>query len=84
MQRAGHRRFETTQIYVREAESLREGFGDVFPPLPPDLLEPTKEFRSGSGLSTETRPILLGQFRQISGGADGTRTRGLRRDRPAL
>jgi hypothetical protein len=34
-QRAGHERYDTTQRYVREAENLREGFGDVFPPLPP-------------------------------------------------
>jgi len=34
MQRAGHTDFKTTQGYVREAEAIREGFGDVFPPLP--------------------------------------------------
>jgi integrase-like protein len=38
MSRAGHASFSTTQIYVREAENLREGFGDVFPALPPGLL----------------------------------------------
>lgn len=40
MQRAGHTSFQTTQLYVREAENLRQGFGDVFPLLtklaPPD------------------------------------------------
>ena len=35
MQRAGHTGFQTTQGYVREAENLREGFGDVFPSLSP-------------------------------------------------
>jgi hypothetical protein len=34
MQRAGHSNFGTTQIYVRTAEAIRDGFGDVFPPLP--------------------------------------------------
>jgi len=34
MQRCGHADFQTTQAYVREAEAIREGFGDVFPPLP--------------------------------------------------
>jgi integrase len=34
MQRAGHEDYETTKIYVREAENLREGFGEPFPPLP--------------------------------------------------
>lgn len=34
MQRAGHADFQTTQIYIREAEAVRDGFGDVFPPLP--------------------------------------------------
>lgn len=38
MQRAGHTDFRTTQLYVREAEAVREGFGDVFPPLPESLL----------------------------------------------
>jgi integrase len=38
MQRAGHSDFKTTQLYVREAEAIREGFGDVFPPLPECLL----------------------------------------------
>ena len=33
MQRAGHEDFATTQGYIREAEAVRAGFGDVFPPL---------------------------------------------------
>jgi len=37
MQRAGHTNFATTQLYVRTAEAIREGFGEVFPPLPPGL-----------------------------------------------
>jgi integrase len=40
MQRAGHSDFKTTQGYIREAEAVREGFGRVFPPLPP-LTKPT-------------------------------------------
>jgi hypothetical protein len=40
IQRAGHESFATTQLYVREAEAIREGFGEVFPPLTP-LLEPS-------------------------------------------
>src|SRR5437763_1530298 len=30
-QRAGHSTFSTTEGYIREAENLREGFGEVFP-----------------------------------------------------
>ena len=48
MQRAGHERFETTQGYIREAENVRDGFGEVFPPLPGSLLDPT-------GVSVEFR-----------------------------
>jgi hypothetical protein len=48
MQRAGHGRFETTQRYVREAENLRDGFGEVFPPLPVAL-------SGASGVSVEFR-----------------------------
>jgi hypothetical protein len=38
MQRAGHEDFETTKIYLREAENLSGGFGVVFPALPERLL----------------------------------------------
>jgi hypothetical protein len=39
MQRAGHKDMTTTLGYIREAENLRAGaFGDVFPPLPAELL----------------------------------------------
>jgi hypothetical protein len=41
-QRAGHSTFSTTEGYIREAENLREGFGEVFPSLPPSLLVSTK------------------------------------------
>ena len=37
-QRAGHASFSTTEGYIREAENMRAGFGDVFPALPADLL----------------------------------------------
>jgi integrase len=30
-QRCGHATFSTTELYIREAEALREGFGEVFP-----------------------------------------------------
>ena len=35
-----HESFATTQLYVREAEAIREGFGEVFPPLT-SLIEPS-------------------------------------------
>jgi integrase len=35
--RAGHKDFQTTQGYIRTAEAVREGFGDAFPELPPEL-----------------------------------------------
>jgi hypothetical protein len=41
-QRAGHRSFSTTEIYIREAESLTHGLGETFPELPDEL---TGEFR---------------------------------------
>jgi len=47
MQRAGHENFQTTQLYVREADAIRDGFGEVFPPLTP-LLQP----QTGSQWST--------------------------------
>jgi hypothetical protein len=32
--RAGHADFDTTQIYIREAEALGRHIGEPFPPLP--------------------------------------------------
>jgi integrase len=37
-QRAGHAELSTTEKYIRVAEELRPGFGQVFPPLPHALL----------------------------------------------
>jgi hypothetical protein len=45
MQRAGHAAFATTQGYIREAEAVRDGFGEVFPPLPPEALGLLSELR---------------------------------------
>ncbi len=39
MQRAGHKNFQTTQGYIREAESMGSGFGTPFPALPASLTE---------------------------------------------
>lgn len=33
-QRCGHAAFTTTELYIREAEVLSDGFGEVFPALP--------------------------------------------------
>jgi hypothetical protein len=80
-QRAGHQNFETTQRYIRVADEHRVGFGDVFPPLPPELLKGAdpEVLISGLDQSLVSTCVLAG-----FSGADGTRTRGLRRDRPAL
>lgn len=37
MHRAGHEHFQTTQGYIREAESVGSNFGEVFPELPNEL-----------------------------------------------
>jgi hypothetical protein len=37
-QRAGHTTCQTTEGYIREAEAVREAFGDVFPTLPASVL----------------------------------------------
>jgi hypothetical protein len=73
-QRCGHTTFTTTEIYIREAEAVREGFGEVFPVLPKVLIQ----FRADQNRS------LRSSLKGLLGGVDGTRTRGLRRDRPAL
>lgn len=59
MQRAGHENFSTTEVYIRLAESRREGFGTPFPPLPAELL----------GDPQNVRPIVR------NGGGGGNRSR---------
>ena len=75
-QRVGHEDWATTRKYLRTAEALSDGLCDVFPPLPAALLEYPEDKDPES-----IRDLV--STRYLSG-ADGTRTRGLRRDRPAL
>ena len=92
VQRAGHERYETIQRHVREVDALREGFGDVFPRLPEtpyaETTNPPERCRAeGSGVVTfplDQASAQLALNHTYYCGADGTRTRGLRRDRPAL
>jgi integrase len=42
MQRCGHRDYATTLRYIREAEAVRDGFGEPFPALPECLLEASR------------------------------------------
>jgi integrase len=63
-QRAGHATFGTTEGYIREAENLRDGFGDVFPALPESLFGP----RFGP-----SDPVTAKKVNDIGGGA-GNRT----------
>lgn len=61
--RAGHRSFETTLQYIREAENLEEvAFGEPFPRLPEELITGKAEEQTGP-------------FVTCVGGADGTRNR---------
>ncbi len=57
-QRAGHASFSTTEIYIREAENLRDGFGEVFPPLPADLLQ-SKGPEKATGRGKLRKPAIL-------------------------
>jgi integrase len=86
---AGHKDFTTTEIYIHLAGVIRRGFGETFPTLPAELLE-----RAGSVFLDHEADHSSGAQKQsarnlstsgtLTSGADGTRTRGLRRDRPAL
>jgi integrase len=57
-QRCGHQTFSTTEIYIREAEAVREGFGEVFPALPAALQGPTGN--SGRILARGRIPVTIG------------------------
>ncbi len=89
MQRAGHTDLATTMIYVRTAEELREGFGETFPTLPTALLRVEEERQNEERVNrpvvsdASPAPVFVTNSTYFCG-ADGTRTRGLRRDRPAL
>jgi hypothetical protein len=60
-QRAGHASFQTTEIYIREAEAVREGFGAVFPPLPKSLISVApRDESSGESSSAEAGRLAVG------------------------
>jgi len=76
--RAGHKHFSSTEVYIREAETLSpETFGAPFPRLPQSLLgqpddpESSSESSSGGG-RTASSPVKSGMRR---GGGAGNRTR---------
>jgi integrase len=58
-QRAGHASFGTTELYIRTAEAVRDGFGDVFPPLPDSLLSSNESSGESSGRRGKLRKSLL-------------------------
>lgn len=60
--RAGHTTLDTTQRYIREAENVREGFGDVFPALPRVLVEglevASDEHGGGGAVNAKAGPAI--------------------------
>jgi integrase len=77
MSRAGHVEFSTTQGYIREAEAVRAGFGDVFPPLPAALLgeanDPQGDPPADDSIVRESSESEENASKQ--GGGAGNRTR---------
>jgi integrase len=62
MHAAGHKDLTTTMAYVREAENVRTGFGDVFPPLPTCLLGAgAAAAESSPGSGSMSRGMSLGR-----------------------
>lgn len=66
----GHRRFETTELYVREADAIREGFGEVFPALPASLVDPSGNFAKLMPVAKDSTPIWLKTRGILRGGRD--------------
>ncbi len=60
-QRCGHATFSTTELYIREAEAVRDGFGDVFPPLPEQLVGGGESSGESSGGASDRSKWLRGQ-----------------------
>lgn len=52
-QRCGHTSFDTTELYIREAEAIREGFGQAFPALPLALVCPPARGEAGEERAAE-------------------------------
>jgi integrase len=72
MQRAGHTTFDTTLIYIREAENFRADFGAPFPPLPASLLgSPKPRRRVSASVSAFGVATVMAQpkTRDLGGGA---------------
>ena len=63
MQRAGHAGFETTKLYLREAENLAHAFGRVFPPLPTELLARPRSARGARKVSAPVSAFGLPKLR---------------------
>jgi integrase len=76
-QRAGHSAFSTTEMYIREAENLAAGFGDVFPKLPVELIGPTEHADERSKLRSKSGSSIPPSTEKVSAslsGATGDRT----------
>jgi integrase len=81
--RLGHATADQTQRYIAEAEALGRGdIGEPFAALPAGLVEEVQSLAANASDGWADAKTL--QFKGENGGVDGTRTRGLRRDRPAL
>ncbi len=50
-----HTFFTTTELYIREAEVVRDGFGEVFPPLPAVLVSGAESSRESSAAGVLVR-----------------------------
>jgi integrase len=76
-QRAGHKAFSTTEIYIREAENLLEGFGEPFPMLPSDLSaisDPVSAFWRRQSLDAANFPWIPVEQRGIEPRTSALRT----------
>jgi hypothetical protein len=68
-QRAGHSTFSTTEGYIREAEAVRDGFGNVFPPLPGPLFGPHEVSHEASSFALAEDPNTAKLLTSMGGGA---------------
>jgi integrase len=66
MQRAGHADFETTKVYLREAENLAYGFGTPFPMLP-EALQKNRPGIAPSDSEDDNEAILLRKLVEAPG-----------------
>lgn len=70
----GHTTYSTTEVYIRLADAVRDGFGEVFPPLPASLVNLSGNFARIMPVAKLGAPMWLKTSPSKRGGRDSPST----------